>query len=481
MALISSAVFTALGFGVADAASLLLGDTFIWEGLERFAVGVIVVEMATLALSGMYVLMWLVVWAIGRIPALGNVDLKLSIRNLATRKGRTASTMLGLIAGVAALSLITLTTAAVTNLLQGQIETNAGGNVFVLSAMMATNEAVRKRLESRLEGVKDFSQFAGYRARIIGVDGEPVDLEGFEAGDAADGNRAEFGEVEGQPGIGFAFNTVDPRVNDLQYEMEAGRSLQPEDIGQRVMVIRAPVPGQLTGRLGLELGSEITWLMRSPNPLEEPIEVTFTIIGVIDRDSEQAGFLDDLQAPIGSVPEAVRPDSLVTIADIEEAHVDAAMIEFAQIPNAIAIESRVVVQFIERLLDQLIAIPTLVAVLALFAGVAIIANTVALDTQERRRQIGVMKAVGLKGHRVLRQMMFENGLMGLVAGLIGAGVGLLATVLVGVLGGCLAGWADAGPGPGTGADCSGGCGFAGGYAAFCLDCRSRKTHDRFAL
>jgi putative ABC transport system permease protein len=81
-------------------------------------------------------------------------------------------------------------------------------------------------------------------------------------------------------------------------------------------------------------------------------------------------------------------------------------------------------------MEQMKAIPTLVAWLALVAGTAIIANTVALATQERRRQIGVMKAVGLKGRRVLVMLMIENGLIGLVAGLIGVFVGLLLTVVL---------------------------------------------------
>jgi putative ABC transport system permease protein len=185
----------------------------------------------------------------------------------------------------------------------------------------------------------------------------------------------------------------------------------------------------------VDLGSTVTWrLTPPPNSGEEPIEITFTVIGMIDRDSEQAGVADTLMAPTGSVPTVIRPDSVVTIADINETYTDEAMIEFAQIPNAFAIEIGFIVQLAERLLDQLIAIPALVAVLALVAGIAIIANTVALDTQERRRQIGIMKAIGLKGYRVLGQLMFENGYTGLVAGLVGVGIGLIATILVGVLG-----------------------------------------------
>jgi len=102
----------------------------------------------------------------------------------------------------------------------------------------------------------------------------------------------------------------------------------------------------------------------------------------------------------------------------------------ADVPGTVAFELGALTQLVENLIEQLEAIPTLVAWLALVAGTAIIANTVALATQERRRQIGVMKAVGLKGRRVLGMLIIENGLIGLLAGLIGVGVGFLLTVVV---------------------------------------------------
>jgi putative ABC transport system permease protein len=75
----------------------------------------------------------------------------------------------------------------------------------------------------------------------------------------------------------------------------------------------------------------------------------------------------------------------------------------------------------------------MVAVLALFASGVIIANTVSLATLERRRQIGIMKAIGLRSRDVLRLLLLENGLVGLIGGVIGAGMGGLGVVLLGVV------------------------------------------------
>jgi ABC-type antimicrobial peptide transport system permease subunit len=434
LALIGGAVLGVLGTGLGELLRSVLGETALWRGLESASVGVIVVELAALVLGGAYVLLWGVVWLAGKLPYFGNVDIKLAFRNLSARKGRTASTLMGLVAGVAALSLITLTTSAVTSLLQEQIETSAGGNVFILANNAEASEAVKKRLQNRLEGVESFSQFNFYSARLVAVDGKAPAVDGFEFGDAADGNRNEFGQVEGREGIGLPIVTVDPTVNHLDYEMKDGRALLPSDVNARVMIIREPFPGSLLDQLGVKMGTRLTWMVSPPLGSDAPpTRITYTVIGVVDRDSEQ-GFGDNLQAPIGSLPESVRPTFIVTVADIQEENIDAALIEFGQIADVVAIDARFIVKLIQQLIDQLIAIPTLVAVLSLLAGIAIIANTVALDTQERRRQIGVLKAVGLKGWRVLAQMMFENALIGLLAGIIGVGIGLLATIIFGVLG-----------------------------------------------
>jgi ABC-type antimicrobial peptide transport system permease subunit len=435
LALVAGSVLAVIGFGVGDALESAFGGLGAWESIERVSAGIIVVEIIVLTLGGSLALANGIVWLISKSPSAGNVDVKLSLRNLNARRGRTASTMIGLTVGIAALSLITLTTGGVTSLLRSTLETDVGGNVIILSRDPATGEAVRKRLENTIEGVNEFTQFTVYRGRIIAVNGAAPDIDGFELGDAADGNTREFGQSEREEGIGFAFTTVDPtQPNPPDYLLKQGELIGPEHVGQRVMIIREPFPGSLFDRLGVDLGSTVTWRLRPNDGTQDPVEITFTVIGIIDRDSDQAGVADSLQAPSGSVPDSIQPDSVFTVADIDEEYVDAAMIEFAQITNAFAIEIGFIVQLAERLLAQLIAIPALVAILALFAGIAIIANTVALDTQERRRQIGVMKTVGLKGHRVLGQLMFENGLVGLVAGLIGVGIGLVATILVGVLG-----------------------------------------------
>ena len=68
--------------------------------------------------------------------------------------------------------------------------------------------------------------------------------------------------------------------------------------------------------------------------------------------------------------------------------------------------------------------------LSLLAAAVAMANTVSLATLERRQQIGVLKAVGLKGRRVLWVMLLENTLVGLLGGVLGIGISALGVALM---------------------------------------------------
>jgi ABC-type antimicrobial peptide transport system permease subunit len=178
--------------------------------------------------------------------------------------------------------------------------------------------------------------------------------------------------------------------------------------------------------LGLKPGDAVTVKFGSR-------EVTFTIVGATEAGNGfNMGNFGAFTAPVDAFPVGVSPTFAFTIAKVDEAHLNQTLVNLSSIPGVMPFDLSFFEQLIKRLLSQFTAIPTVVAVLSLFAGAVIIANTVSLSTMERRRQVGVMKAVGLKGWRVLLQMVLENGLIGLIGGLIGVGIGVIATLLLSI-------------------------------------------------
>jgi putative ABC transport system permease protein len=83
-----------------------------------------------------------------------------------------------------------------------------------------------------------------------------------------------------------------------------------------------------------------------------------------------------------------------------------------------------------ELLEQIRLFPLVLSGLSLLAAVVIIANAVALSTMERRREIGLLKAVGAKARWVTVQLVFENTLLGFVGGLIGLALAFVALLVV---------------------------------------------------
>jgi putative ABC transport system permease protein len=73
---------------------------------------------------------------------------------------------------------------------------------------------------------------------------------------------------------------------------------------------------------------------------------------------------------------------------------------------------------VDQVLSNIIIMMSTLASLAMFAGLVIIANAVALAMLERRREIGILKSVGHTSGSVMATVLVENGLIGLLGGLI---------------------------------------------------------------
>jgi putative ABC transport system permease protein len=81
-------------------------------------------------------------------------------------------------------------------------------------------------------------------------------------------------------------------------------------------------------------------------------------------------------------------------------------------------------------IENLFAFVVAIAGLALVAGGVLIANSVGLAMLERRREMGIFKAIGYSSARILAGIGVEYALLGLVAGVAGMGTVALAFAIV---------------------------------------------------
>ena len=80
---------------------------------------------------------------------------------------------------------------------------------------------------------------------------------------------------------------------------------------------------------------------------------------------------------------------------------------------------------ISLILNIINLVVTGIALISLLIGGIGIANTMYTSVLERRKDIGVMKAVGSTNLEILKIFVIESGMMGLVGGIVGATIGLL--------------------------------------------------------
>ena len=395
----------------------------------------------------LYLALNVLIWFFGRIfPSFGIVDLRISLRQMRAGRARAAVTLLALVVGVFSLSTITLMADSITNLLRVSLNEQSGGNVYI-SVPSPMQVAGVENVLGEVEGVSSYHVTETYQMEVVSIfDNETgetltpevfadrMDLSSMRVFSADDeGNTEEMTGEEaretGVPGLDpidivqSELGTVDMRAADDTFDRttSGGRQLTAADVGQPYMIVEQ---NELLSSAGLSAGDRITYRL---NDSDE--EVTLEIIGVNAIGFVGGAFSNSTYMIEGALPEGTSPTGVNIMANVEEESIPALRRELSDIMGVFVIETAFLTTLISTLLGTFTAFPTMVALLGLIVGGVVIANSVALTTMERRREIAVMKSVGLQRERVLGMILLENGILGLIGGLIGVGMGLIALVI----------------------------------------------------
>ena len=412
------------GFGYAIPALLLLAATFMIVGV-------------------LYAILWALILVVGRFfPAGRFVDLKVALRSMVATKGRGASTLLALVIGVFTLGLITMLASAISVRFQEILESEVGGNVLIFAS---GQEGVVEEIEARLaevDGVNDYTVVGAYNVNLVAFEdvsaGEVVPYGAIRARVDAAVSAPTFGPGHREDPLTNAMSTVDERgvtSNLPDVDFYKGRQLNESDTGLPHIVIPA---NDTTLAAGFDVGDTLVFELVGSETAEQ---IAFEIVGMVDRTGTQTSIGSSAQnyVPHGAFPANLEPDNINAVVDVDEAQIGELRDALDEVSGAFVMETRLLNDLVNRIINRFTSFPILVASLSLVVGGIVIANSVALSTLERRREIGIMKAVGLQRERVLNMILLENGLMGFIGGLIGVGLGsvVLLVLMVGVFGGNL--------------------------------------------
>ncbi|GAB4307551.1 MAG: hypothetical protein Kow00117_00770 [Phototrophicales bacterium] len=404
---------------------------------QNITAGILTVAGTLLLLMILTGMMWLLVWLISRMPAFGWLDLSIALKNLKTGRLRTATTIIAISTGMFAISSISFYTAGVQEILAVTLTESFGGNVLVLTpasfrsgqfpALAQFAEEQFERKLTQLDGIVYRTQILSYSALITAVDGQSTgakdntdEREALLDAIRQAGQSNNFGQIRE---LNQAFEEasrywINITVRDTENPdfagppVNQGVTISQSDYGRPVGLLRLD---PRIAELGIGLGSQVTLQVKG-------ISYTIDIVGVVYLDSfniETNSFGDLLLPPglITNTPPDIRIDSLL----VEEKQISDVILELSTMVGFFPLDVKLIDGIVSRLIDQFTALPLLVGILSLGAAAVIMANTVALATFERRRQIGILKAIGLKANRILRIMVLENLIISLVGAIFGIG------------------------------------------------------------
>ncbi|MCX6814220.1 MAG: ABC transporter permease [Candidatus Aenigmarchaeota archaeon] len=198
-------------------------------------------------------------------------------------------------------------------------------------------------------------------------------------------------------------------------KMYQGRELEDGDSGVAVM------GKTIADKYNIQVGD--SWIIKNED---------FEVVGIIEKtdisdiDSAILVTLEDLQ----NVENKDTYYAIYVIPDdIKDTEKIAAEIDDSS-DNLQALTSKELARQASQIVDQIRFFTFGIGAIAAFVGGLGVMNTMIMAVLERRREIGVMKAIGATNRMVLTQILTESALISLIGGLGGIALGLGTSFLL---------------------------------------------------
>ena len=347
----------------------------------------------------------------------------LAFKNLKKRGIRSWLTLLGIFIGiVAVISLITL-----GNGLKAAVNSQFG----VESTQIITVQA---------GGLDYGSPGSGAVNSLTKQDAEAI--EKLSIVEYAVPRNIEFGRMEFNDKIGFGYaislieGYEDEMYEMIDIEVEHGRLLKSGDLG-KIVLGNNFADGKKNGfDKDIDVGNKV--LIEGEK---------FTVVGIMKKkgsfmlDGIVLIYDEDLESLIGYGDDVdligvkvKDKDSLVKAKeDIEKLMRQRRNVKKGEEDFEVSTPDAALKQ-VNSVLNAIQIFIVLIASIAIFIGAIGIVNTMATAVVERRKEIGIMKAIGAKNRHIFMQFFIESGFLGLVGGilgiLVGLGIGWFGTVAI---------------------------------------------------
>jgi putative ABC transport system permease protein len=325
----------------------------------------------------------------------------IAFKNILRQKTRTILTTLGILIGIGAIVSLGSIAEGLDSAVQSGLELTAGKITVIekdagMFGMMGELDDEDVEIIEGLSGVEEVVPILAY-------------IEGFDM-------SMSFS----WQGIGIEPSKVEYFIGE-NIEFESGRNL--EEGESFVAVIGKTV----ADNYNLESGDFFSIK-------EEDFEVVgvLELTNIQDIDMGVTVPLEDLQAVTG---EETFQAIYVIPDDVKDTERVAEEIEDAS-DRFDALTTTEMARMASTIVDQIRIFTFGIGAIAAFVGGLGVMNTMIMSVMERRREIGVMKAIGATNRMVLQQIITESAMISLLGGIGGVLLGVIgALILTNVIGG----------------------------------------------
>ena len=324
----------------------------------------------------------------GRVGQLGS-------RNIQRSRLRTTLTVSALMIGVSMIVIVWVMTGSFKGDLDEWLDGYIGGDVYVTS-LVPIRENIIRRIEA-VPGVEAVAQVRYFDVewRQPGKDWETINFMAFDP--------VSYTRV-----TSFVFNQSNPE------------SLN--DIARGGYVFISSV---IAEKHGLALGDQLLIKTRLG---ETPFTVAAVIVDFSNQGMVINGSWHDMQhyfrlnsanTLMVKVTQGASPDEVGGAIDAR----------YGESERLLIISNETLLGRITTLMQQSFRMFDVLALIAMLVGFMGITNTLTMNVMERTQEIGMLRAVGMTRGQVVRMVLSEAALMGLIGGLIGLAFGVLLSRL----------------------------------------------------
>jgi len=318
----------------------------------------------------------------------------LAIKNIFRQKTRTALTIIGILIGIGAVVALGSISEGIYTQITEEMQFMAG-TIMVYSKGSSGFMTAFEGSEITEGDVEEFEDFSGVKQVVPYV--------------------MRMGEIEIGMGPTMLIIGIDPE--DVEFFKSRGTEL---DSGREIVVgdtYQTLIGYTYAEGNGLEVGDSIELKKNS-----------FEVVGIIE--STDADIDNSVIIPIDTMMDVYNMDNykslFITPEDVSKVEVVAEDLK-SSFDDFEFITSTDLIKQMASIVDMIRFFTIGISSIAAVVGGLGVMNTMIMSVLERRREIGIMKAVGATNKYILTQILIESVMISLIGGLVGITIGGLGS------------------------------------------------------